>query len=80
MVIVRMNSMDMKDSSDEEETHNLSAFTKFDESIEVRNAEEIQSPVSRRPSSSRRIRQSPASVKPKPVEPDSPRGKRTFRR
>ncbi|KOC69402.1 Intraflagellar transport protein 46 like protein [Habropoda laboriosa] len=42
--------MDIKDSSDEEDTHNISAFTKFDESIEVRNAEEIKSPVSRRPS------------------------------
>ncbi|XP_076381565.1 intraflagellar transport 46 [Megalopta genalis] len=50
--------MDIKDSSDEEEAHNILAFAKFDESIEVRNAEEIQSPVRHRPSSSRRPRQS----------------------
>ncbi|XP_078035415.1 intraflagellar transport 46 [Augochlora pura] len=50
--------MDIKDSSDEEEAHNILAFTKFDESIEVRNAEEIQSPGRHRPSSSRRPRQS----------------------
>lgn len=46
--------MNFKDSSEEEDTHNISAFTKFDETIEVRNAEEIKSPVSRRPSAKRR--------------------------
>lgn len=39
------DKMDIRDSSDEEEMHNISAFTKFDESIEVRDAEEIQSPI-----------------------------------
>ncbi|XP_020707474.2 intraflagellar transport protein 46 homolog [Athalia rosae] len=37
--------MDLKDSSEDEDPQNISAFSKFDESIEVRNAEEIQSPV-----------------------------------
>ncbi|XP_015519978.2 intraflagellar transport protein 46 homolog [Neodiprion pinetum] len=37
--------MDIKDSSEDEEAQNISAFSQFDESIEVRNAEEIKSPV-----------------------------------
>ncbi|XP_076240845.1 intraflagellar transport 46 [Calliopsis andreniformis] len=69
--------MDIRDSSDEEETHNISAFTKFDESIEVRNAEEIQSPVSRRPTSSRRPRQSSSNEHSKITETSS---KLNFRR
>ncbi|XP_017885006.1 intraflagellar transport protein 46 homolog [Ceratina calcarata] len=53
--------MDTKDSSEEEEERNVSSFTKFDESIVVRNAEEIESPVIRRPTSSRRSRQRPTN-------------------
>lgn len=37
--------MDLKESSEDEDVQNISAFSKFDESIEVRNAEEIKSPV-----------------------------------
>ncbi|KAK9300401.1 hypothetical protein QLX08_006931 [Tetragonisca angustula] len=72
--------MDIKDSSDEEEVHNISAFTKFDESIEVRNAEEIQSPVNRRPSSSRRSRQYPVNESRNAIGINSPREKFDFRR
>ncbi|XP_012273562.1 intraflagellar transport protein 46 homolog [Orussus abietinus] len=36
---------DVEDSSEEEDTQHISAFSKFDESIEVRNAEDIESPV-----------------------------------
>ncbi|XP_076750444.1 intraflagellar transport 46 [Xylocopa sonorina] len=72
--------MDIKDSSDEEEMHNISAFTKFDESIEVRNAEEIQSPMNRRPSSSRRSRQHPMNESVRNMEANSPREKLNFRR
>lgn len=63
--------MDIRDSSDEEEMHNISAFTKFDESIEVRDAEEIQSPINRRPPSSRRPRQNSAVEKPTTRETNS---------
>ncbi|XP_017760611.1 PREDICTED: intraflagellar transport protein 46 homolog [Eufriesea mexicana] len=72
--------MDIKDSSDEEEIHNISAFTKFDESIEVRNAEEIQSPVNRRPSSSRRTRQHPVNESSNAGRINSPREKFNFRK
>ncbi|XP_043599227.1 intraflagellar transport protein 46 homolog [Bombus pyrosoma] len=72
--------MDIKDSSDEEEIHDISAFTKFDESIEVRNAEEIQSPVNRRPSSSRRPRQHPMNESRSAIGINSPREKFNFRR
>ncbi|KZC11810.1 PREDICTED: intraflagellar transport protein 46 homolog [Dufourea novaeangliae] len=73
--------MDIKDSSDEDGTHNISAFTKFDESIEVQNAEEIQSPIRRRPQSSRRPRQT--TTKDESLSSmgiNSPRGKLNFRR
>lgn len=72
--------MDIKDSSDEEEIHDISAFTKFDESIEVRNAEEIQSPVNRRPSSSRRPRQHSMNESRSAIGINSPREKFSFRR
>ncbi|XP_076640926.1 intraflagellar transport 46 isoform X2 [Halictus rubicundus] len=72
--------MDIKDSSEEEEAHNISAFTKFDESIEVRNAEEIQSPVRHRPSSSRRPRQSAKQSTSNNMETNSPREILKFKR
>ncbi|CAK9816764.1 Intraflagellar transport protein 46 homolog [Anthophora quadrimaculata] len=72
--------MDIKDSSDEEETHDISAFTKFDESIEVRDAEEIESPVSRRPSSSRRTRQHPVNESRSVMGINSLHEKLNFRR
>ncbi|XP_076624419.1 intraflagellar transport 46 [Colletes latitarsis] len=72
--------MDVKDSSDEDETHNISAFTKFDESIDVRNAEEIQSPVSHRPPSSRRLRPTPKNESPTSMGINSPRTKLNFQR
>ncbi|XP_076545474.1 intraflagellar transport 46 [Osmia lignaria lignaria] len=71
--------MDTKDSSDEEEAH-ISAFTKFDESIEVRNAEEIQSPVSHRPSSSKRPRPTRRTESRDAMGINSPREKLDFRR
>nr|XP_012152012.1 PREDICTED: intraflagellar transport protein 46 homolog isoform X2 [Megachile rotundata] len=71
--------MDIKDSSDEEETH-ISAFTKFDESIEVRNAEEIQSPVNHRPSSSRRPRPNRRNESRDAMGINSPREKLNFKR
>ncbi|XP_031829649.1 intraflagellar transport 46 [Nomia melanderi] len=74
------STMDIKDSSDEEDAQNISAFTKFDESIEVRNAEEIQSPVRRRPSSSRRPRQPIKQENTNSMGINSPRGKLNFRR
>lgn len=73
-------SMDIKDSSDEEDerTHDIPAFGKFDETIVVRNAEEIKSPVSHRPPSSRKTRKSDSS---NTLEDNSPRGrKHEFRR
>ena len=72
--------MDIRDSSDEEEIRNISSFTKFDESINVQNAEEIQSPVIRRPSSSRRSRQYPINEARSSIEINSPREKYNFRR
>lgn len=71
--------MDTKDSSDEEEAH-ISAFTKFDESIEVRNAEEIQSPVNHRPSSSKRPRPTRRTESRDVMGINSPREKLDFRR
>lgn len=74
--------MDIKDSSDEEETRDIPArFGKFDETIVVRDAEEIKSPVSHRPASSRKSRKSlMASDSSNTVESNSPRRKREFRR
>lgn len=79
--------MDIKDSSDEEEeTRDVPApsFGKFDETIVVRNAEEIRSPpVNRRPASSKRSRRGmPASGdSANALEVDSPRDSiRDFRR
>ncbi|XP_006616677.1 intraflagellar transport protein 46 homolog [Apis dorsata] len=72
--------MDIRDSSDEEDIRNISSFTKFDESIDVQNAEEIQSPVIRRPSSSRRPRQYPINEARSSIEINSPREKYNFRR
>lgn len=72
--------MDIKDSSDEEETQNISAFSKFDESIDVRNAEEIKSPVSRRPASSRKSRGSFIGENSKADPSSPPGGKRQFAR
>ncbi|XP_043478629.1 intraflagellar transport protein 46 homolog [Leptopilina heterotoma] len=46
--------MNFRDSSEEEDTHNISAFTKFDEANEIRNSDEAKSPISRRPSAKRR--------------------------
>lgn len=74
--------MDIKDSSDEEDerTRDITAFGKFDEAIVVRNAEEIKSPVSRRPASSRRTRKSMTSDSTNTLASNSPRdNKRDFR-
>lgn len=74
-----MNIRDIRDSSEEEDTHNISAFTKFDESIVVRNAEEIKSPIIRRPSAKRRnsrILSSDNSI----LDVNSPREKLNFSR
>lgn len=75
--------MDIKDSSDEENerTRDITAFGKFDEAIVVRNAEEIKSPVSRGPASSRKTRKSMASDSTNALASNSPRGnKHEFRR
>lgn len=75
--------MDIKDSSDEEDdrTCDITAFGKFDEAIVVRNAEEIKSPVSHRPASSRRTRKSVTSNSTNTLMSNSPRGnKHEFRR
>jgi len=75
--------MDIKDSSDEEDerTRDITAFGKFDEAIVVRNAEEIKSPVSHRPASSRRTRRSMTSDSTNTLASNSPRGgKHEFRR
>ncbi|XP_011876485.1 PREDICTED: intraflagellar transport protein 46 homolog [Vollenhovia emeryi] len=75
--------MDIKDSSEEEDerTHDIPAFGKFDEAIVVRNAEEIKSPVSHRPASSKRTRRSMASDSTSTFASNSPRGgKHDFRR
>lgn len=67
------------DSSEEEETHNISAFSKFDESIDVRNAEEIKSPVNSRPTTMKsRSRTSVVEKVVDDLEVTSPRGKRQF--
>lgn len=47
-------TMNFRDSSEEEDTQNISAFTKFNESNETRNSDEAKSPISRRPSAKRR--------------------------
>ncbi|XP_071579697.1 intraflagellar transport protein 46 homolog [Temnothorax nylanderi] len=76
-------TMDIKDSSDEEDerTRDIPTFGKFDEAIVVRNAEEIKSPVSRRPASSRRTRRSVTSDSTNTLASNSPRGnKHEFRR
>lgn len=74
--------MDIKDSSDEEDerTRDITAFGKFDEMIVVRNAEEIKSPVSHGPASSRRTRKSVTSDSTTTLISNSPRGKHEFRR
>ncbi|KAG7210229.1 hypothetical protein KM043_011779 [Ampulex compressa] len=72
--------MDIKDSSDEEDTHNISALSKFDETIEVRNAEEIRSPIGNRPVSSKRHKRGVIGENSSSVEAHSPRGKHEFRR
>ena len=54
------------DSSEEEEAHDISAFSKFDESIEVRNAEEIKSPVNSRPTTMKRAVTKNSGIKEKP--------------
>ncbi|KMQ89006.1 intraflagellar transport protein 46-like protein [Lasius niger] len=72
--------MDIKDSSDEEDerTRDIPAFGKFDETIVVRNAEDIKSPVSRRPVSSRKSGKNDSSST---LEDNSPHGrKHEFRR
>ena len=70
-------SMNIRDSSEEEDFQNISAFTKFDESIEVRNAEEIKSPVARRASGRRRNSRSHYSENTI-LDVNSPRGKLTY--
>lgn len=78
-----MSTMDVKESSEEEEeeTQDISPFSKFDESIEVRNAEEIKSPVNHpRPPSSRRGRRNFTNEGPDILEVTSPRERREFRR
>lgn len=78
----RPSAMEAKESSeDEEETRHDVPFGKFDETIMVRNAEEIKSPVSRRPSASRRSRKAMlTSDSSNTLESSSPRGKHDFRR
>ncbi|XP_046821664.1 intraflagellar transport protein 46 homolog [Vespa crabro] len=78
-----MTTMDVKESSeeDEEETQDISPFSKFDESIEVRNAEEIKSPVNHpRPPSSRKGRRNFTNDGLDILEVTSPRERREFRR
>ncbi|XP_008202984.2 intraflagellar transport protein 46 homolog [Nasonia vitripennis] len=68
--------MDVEDSSEEEQrTQDIAAFTKFDESIEVRNAEEIKSPVSSRRVASMKRRGSKSKESSAPPQTDvrSPR-------
>ncbi|KAL0110499.1 hypothetical protein PUN28_013838 [Cardiocondyla obscurior] len=76
--------MDIKDSSDEEDekTRDITALGKFDEAIVVRNAEEVKSPVNRRPGSSRRTRKSMMSDSTSTLaSSNSPHGgKHEFRR
>ncbi|EZA49581.1 hypothetical protein DMN91_006204 [Ooceraea biroi] len=75
--------MDLKDSSDEEEeTRGVPTFGKFDETIVVRNAEEIKSPVRNRPASSRKPRKTTlTSDSSNTLESNSPhRRQHEFRR
>ncbi|XP_024938728.1 intraflagellar transport protein 46 homolog isoform X2 [Cephus cinctus] len=67
--------MNRKDSSDEEEVPNISAFSKFDESIEVRNAEEIKSPINSRSASMKKPTRNKSIEKPGSAEINSPRRK-----
>lgn len=73
--------MDIKDSSDEEDDRTRDiTFGKFDETIVVRNAEEIKSPVSGL-TSSRKTRKSMTSDSTNTLASSSPRGnKHEFRR
>ncbi|EGI62706.1 UPF0360 protein [Acromyrmex echinatior] len=72
--------MDIKDSSSEEDekTRDVTSFGKFDEAIVVRNAEEIKSPVNRRPLSSRRTKKI-TSDSTNTLASNSPRGRHEFR-
>ncbi|KAG5346598.1 IFT46 protein, partial [Acromyrmex charruanus] len=75
-------TMDIKDSSSEEDekTRDVTSFGKFDEAIVVRNAEEIKSPVNRRPLSSKRTKKI-TSDSTNMLASNSPRGNRhEFRR
>jgi hypothetical protein len=73
--------MDLKDSSDEEETRGIPTFGKFDETIIVRNAEEVKSPVSHRPASSKKSRKSMTSDSSTTLDSSSPhRRNHEFRR
>ncbi|XP_020283012.1 intraflagellar transport protein 46 homolog [Pseudomyrmex gracilis] len=75
--------MDIRESSDDEdETRAVQTIGKFDEAIVVRNAEEIKSPTSHRPSSSRKVRKSLASDSSNTLDSNSPRNRKQheFRR
>ncbi|XP_043281528.1 intraflagellar transport protein 46 homolog isoform X2 [Venturia canescens] len=69
------------ESSEDEETQNISAFSKFDESIEVKNAEDIKSPVNSRPSTMQKRAGKHSTVDSNDnLRINSPRGKREFDR
>ncbi|KAK0074930.1 hypothetical protein PV325_002761, partial [Microctonus aethiopoides] len=71
--------MDSSTSDDEEKQH-FSAFSKFDESIVVRNAEEINSPVINRSNAMKKSGKLTSNNSPDDLDINSPRGKRDFRR
>lgn len=66
--------MDMKDSSEDEDVQNISAFSKFDESIDVRNAEEIKSPINTAMSTSKRSPRSADSDRSTKITAGGPTG------
>ncbi|XP_034936114.1 intraflagellar transport protein 46 homolog [Chelonus insularis] len=67
-------------NSEEEEKQNFSAFSKFDESIEVKNAEEVKSPQSGRSSTMKKSAKMASNGRNDNVDINSPLGKRSFRR
>lgn len=75
-----LSTMDCRDPSDEDETPPMSAVTEFDESILVRNAEEIESPVHRRPSTIKKSIGKMSSDQPYDTEINSPREKTEYQR
>lgn len=73
--------MDSSNSDEDVKKQHFSAFSQFDESIEVLNAEEIKSPISNKPPIMRKSAKIQLNEEKDELDINSPRGKqRSFRR